>query len=389
MLLWILFAILTAGALGAVFSPLFRQPEVNESRDLYDVAVYKDQLKEIDQDIDRGLISEQEARTAKTEISRRLLKSAEKLEKNTSSGKTGNIPPKSAIFASLILVPVLSLGMYIRFGYPTPPAPLTCIQQASRFEQTKELTHVLELVGKAEAQLKKKPDDARGWFVLAPIYLKLQCYQESANAYKKVMELKGVNGKLLAEYGEALVRANKSVITPEARAAFRKSLELQPDRMLPRIRLIMALEQDGKNEEAAKAWAKIYEEKDSSIPLKRMAQMRYKALTGKELDGGVKQAQKKEDTLGNPSSEDIKAAGEMSAEDRGAMIQNMVTGLAERLSEKGGTLQEWMRLIRAYNVLGKKDQALKALKDAKENLKSNADDIKKLDQFASQLGLKS
>lgn len=389
MLLWILFAILTAGALGAVLGPLFRQPEVNENRDLYDVAVYKDQLREIEQDIERGLISEQEARTAKTEISRRLLKSAEKLEKNTTSGKAGNIPPKSAIFASLILVPVLSLGMYIRFGYPTPPPPLTCIQKASRFEQTKELTHVLELVAKAEGHLAKQPDDPRGWFSLAPIYLRLQCYKEAANAYKKVMELKGINGELLAEYGEAVVRANKGLITPEAESAFRRSLKLEPGRMLPRIRLIMALEQDSKKEEAAKAWAKIYEEKDSSIPLKRMAQMRYKALTGKELDGGIKQAQKKENTLANPSSEDIKAAGEMSAEDRSAMIQNMVSGLAERLSEKGGTLQEWMRLIRAYNVLGKKDQALKALKDAKENLKSNVDDIKKLDQFASQLGLKS
>ncbi len=388
MLLWILFAVLTACALGAVLGPLFKENAPNESRDVYDVAVYKDQLKEIEQDIERGLISEQEAQTAKTEISRRLLKSAEKLEGNQPSPKSTGIAPMIPILGSVILIPVISMGMYIKFGYPNPPTASRCIQIVSRFQQTADLKHVLELVDKAEKHLKTNPRDPRGWFALAPIYLKLQCYQEAADAYKKVMELKGMNGELLSEYAEAVVRANQGTITIEAKAAFRKSLELQPGRMLPRVRLIMALEQEGKKQEAAREWEKIYSEKDSSIPLKRMAQMRIKALTGKAVAGAAAD-QKADDGLKNPSSEDIKAAGEMSAGDRGAMIQNMVSGLAGRLSENGGTLQEWMRLIRAYKVLGKNDLAQKAYKDAKENLKAKAEDVSKLDAFAKELGLKS
>ena len=65
-----------------------------------------------------------------------------------------------------------------------------------------------------------------------------------------------------------------------------------------------------------------------------------------------------------PTAEDIEAAGDMSEEDRQAMIESMVAGLSERLANEGGTPAEWARLISAYIVLGQPERALPIYQEA-------------------------
>lgn len=65
-----------------------------------------------------------------------------------------------------------------------------------------------------------------------------------------------------------------------------------------------------------------------------------------------------------PSAADVAAAQEMSDEDRQAMIEGMVGGLAARLEENPNDLEGWMRLVRSYNVLDRPQDALAALEKA-------------------------
>jgi len=58
-----------------------------------------------------------------------------------------------------------------------------------------------------------------------------------------------------------------------------------------------------------------------------------------------------------PTREQMKAAGEMSPEDRMALIQSMVDRLAEKLEENPNDRMGWERLIRAYEVLGDTEKA--------------------------------
>ncbi|MFL5120523.1 MAG: c-type cytochrome biogenesis protein CcmI [Microvirga sp.] len=69
------FALLTAVAVLAVLWPVFRRQRPVE-RDRYEVEVYRDQLAEVDRDLERGLVSSDEARAARLEIERRLLRVA-------------------------------------------------------------------------------------------------------------------------------------------------------------------------------------------------------------------------------------------------------------------------------------------------------------------------
>ena len=90
-----------------------------------------------------------------------------------------------------------------------------------------------------------------------------------------------------------------------------------------------------------------------------------------------------------PSAADVRAAGQMSAGDRQSMINNMVSRLANRLHEQGGDVTSWMRLVKAYNVLGKKAEARKAVQSGKQNLGKDQGAIARLDALARQLGLGS
>jgi cytochrome c-type biogenesis protein CcmH len=90
-----------------------------------------------------------------------------------------------------------------------------------------------------------------------------------------------------------------------------------------------------------------------------------------------------------PSADDVAAAQNMSPADRQAMIENMVQGLANRLDQKGDDLAGWLKLVRAYTVLDRKDDALKALEKAKTQFSGNAAALQQLDALAAELGLKS
>ena len=90
-----------------------------------------------------------------------------------------------------------------------------------------------------------------------------------------------------------------------------------------------------------------------------------------------------------PSPDDVAAAQNMSPADRQAMIETMVQGLANRLDQKGDDLAGWLKLVRAYTVLDRKDDALKALEKAKTQFSGNAAALRQLDALAAELGLKS
>jgi cytochrome c-type biogenesis protein CcmH len=90
-----------------------------------------------------------------------------------------------------------------------------------------------------------------------------------------------------------------------------------------------------------------------------------------------------------PSAEDVQAAEKMSAADRQRMIEDMVQGLAERLAKDGRDLAGWQRLIRAYAVMGRKDDAVAALGKARGNFTDEPQSLGALADLAKALGLES
>jgi cytochrome c-type biogenesis protein CcmH len=83
----------------------------------------------------------------------------------------------------------------------------------------------------------------------------------------------------------------------------------------------------------------------------------------------------------------VAAAKDMDDADRGAMIRGMVDRLATRLKQNGDDVEGWLRLVRAYMVMGDRDRAKGALADARQAVANDAERLRQLNEGLKNLGL--
>jgi cytochrome c-type biogenesis protein CcmH len=88
-----------------------------------------------------------------------------------------------------------------------------------------------------------------------------------------------------------------------------------------------------------------------------------------------------------PAAADIAAASTMSEGERTEMVRGMVARLADRLKLDGNDAEGWLRLLRAYMVLGERDKANAAAADARRALAADPDKVRRIDELAKGLGL--
>ena len=140
-----------------------------------DIAVYRDQLGELDRDRAAGLIGKSEAEAARVEISRRLLAAADAAE----SATVASDPTSAARFrrfivaAALLLLPAGAGALYVRLGSPELASP-----PAGDALQSEKQTQIENLVARVEVHLQGNPKDGRGWEILAPVYMQLGRYSD-------------------------------------------------------------------------------------------------------------------------------------------------------------------------------------------------------------------
>lgn len=387
MLLWIILACLTAFVLFVLLRPLLGARGQADAREAFNAAVYRDQLGEIDADRARGLIGESEAEAARLEIARRLLQ-ADSKEGAAPSERPSGSPARAAMIVVATLVPLLALGLYLLYGSPRlPDQPL-----AARLEDPSNSQNLGALVARVEARLREHPDEGEGWDVVAPVYLGAQRYQDAADAYGEAIRLLGPSAKRLSGQGQALVLANNGVVTEDARGALTQAIALDPTLIEPRILIAIAKEQDGDFAGAIADWRSLIDKAPADAPWRQMVEQRIAGdeahLAGKSLPDQPVTGGEAPSFAGGPSAADV-AAQTMDPAGRQAMIETMVQRLAARLDQDGSDLGGWLKLVKAYSVLDRKDDALKALARAKSQFTGNAQALQQLDQLAAELGLKS
>jgi cytochrome c-type biogenesis protein CcmH len=385
LLLWLILACLTAFVLFVLLRPLLQAGGQEGLRDAFNAAVYRDQLGEIDADRARGLIGENEAEAARLEIARRLLQADSGKRASAASEKISPKGPRAAIVAVATLVPLLALGLYLVYGSPRlPDQPLE-----ARLEDPANSQNLGALVARVEARLRAHPDEGEGWDVIAPVYLSAQRYQDAADAYTEAIRLLGPSAKRLSGQGQALVLANNGVVTEEARKTLTRAIELDPSLIEPHILIAIAKEQDEDFVGAIADWRALLAKTSGNAPWRQMVEQKIAAdeahLSGKPVPG----TEASSPVAGGPSAADVAAAQTMNPADRQAMIETMVQRLAARLDQDGSDLGGWLKLVKAYSVLDRKDDALKALARAKSQFAGNAEALQQLDQLAAELGLKS
>jgi cytochrome c-type biogenesis protein CcmH len=363
MVLWIAMAALAAAVCLPLLMALSRPPRAARGAAGGAMAIYRDQLEELDRDIARGIVAGSEAGAARTEIARRLIREG---EAPPAEARPDERPHKVAV-AAIVAMPIAALGLYLLIGSPMDPdQPL-----ASRPDAVAR-NEINQLVAAVEAHLAAVPADGKGWEVLAPVYEQLGRDGDAVNAYTRALELLGPTATREADLAEAIVHANQGTVTPEARAAFERAHQL--DSSDPRAAFYTALElsQKGKTDEARTAWQALLASAPADAAWAPVARQQLAALNA---------------PLPGPTTDDVATAASKAPADRARMIEGMVASLAERLKTQPDDAGGWARLIRSYVVLGRAADAGAALTDAHSALAGDAAKLAEVDAAAAELGL--
>jgi cytochrome c-type biogenesis protein CcmH len=387
MALWAVIGGLTVLVLAIVLVPVWRADTRRESpRADYDLSIYRDQLREIERDRDRGVLSENEFDAAVLEVQRRMLAvSAERPE--TAAKIAAPRRRLIAVLAVAVLVPVGALATYGLLGSPAiPDFPFASRDADQRILAGQDMAALLE---RLKVRLERQPDDIRGWFLLGRSSMTLGKYDQAVQAYRKAISLGADDPDLAVDYAEAMTAAAGSTVPDEARKIFDDTLANRPLNTKARYYVGLSQAQRGDVRAALQTWVDLRAISPADAPWRIMVEGQ---ITRAAREAGIDPAtiEPSESVRAmmrasegpaapessapgsaprGPTAEDVKAAEQMSADERAAFIRSMVERLAERLKENPNDRPGWMRLARAYDVLGEKEKAAAARARANALLK--------------------
>jgi cytochrome c-type biogenesis protein CcmH len=365
MLFWIVATLLTLMACLSVLVPFLRRPAAVGVMTSPDLAIYKDQLAEVERDLSRGLIGRGEAEQARSEIGRRILRASER-----AGGATVQRPlwGRAVTAAAVLSIPLVSWSVYAATGSPGEPAqPLQ-----ARLQESPGNLPVEDLIARAEAHLRTNPSDSRGWEVLAPIYLRVGRTDDAVRAYREAIDRLGSSGKRQSGLGEALIAQAGGTVTAEAREAFEQGLQVAPGDGKALFFLALAAAQEGDVAGAQAQWQALKADQPAGSPWSEAANQ---ALARIAQPGR------------GPGAQDVQDAAALSPAERSTMIEGMVATLDAKLRDNPRDPEGWQKLVRSYAVLGRQDEAREALRRGMSALGETTRDAAALQDFARSINV--
>ncbi len=373
MTLWVILAAMTVGSLALLVMPLVRAKRSGVSRAVLEREVYRDQLKEVQRELERGLLSTAEAEAATTEISRHMLATARAEAAEAAEGQAQGrhrAARRIALVLTAVLVPAGALGLYLYLGSPQEPGYPYAARLAERDQVAQhDDEEFTAIVARLAERLEREPNDLEGWILLARSYNASGQYREAADAYRKAIGLAGEAPELLGAYAESLTAAAGGIVTPEAAQLFERVRRALPNNSRSRYYLGLARVQAGDGLAALEIWLALAAEAPPDAPwLPGLREQIAQASREFGIDPATVTPERPLQAASpGPTQEDVAAAQSMTGDEQAAMIQSMVERLASRLEDNPEDTEGWLRLARAYQVLGRPDSAKQAVLRAAES----------------------
>jgi cytochrome c-type biogenesis protein CcmH len=391
-MLWMILTLMVALAAVGLAVPLIRRHDDTRRARGSVAEVLKAQIGEIEAQAATGALPPDEAQALKSDVRRRVL-----AEGSEAEPAARPLTERTLLILALGLVAVVVLaatGLYLKIG--RPEATGRAQAEAGALPPGHPNGEVAGMIGQLEARMKQAPGDAEGWRMLGWSYLQVGRNADAAQAYGRAAALDPHNGEYLSAEGEATVLAAQGQVTPAAEDIFRKAVSLDASDPRARYYLAIAKDQKGDAKGAMDDWIALLKSAAPGAPwagevrtfVEKVAAERHVDLTGRlpPASAAVAQAAPSRPAPG-PTSDQVAAAGQMSAQDRQAMIQGMVEKQAAGLKANPRDREGWERLMRARMVLGQTNLAVQAYRDASKAFAGSAADQAALRQTAAGLGI--
>jgi cytochrome c-type biogenesis protein CcmH len=203
--------------------------EMEDERKEANIAVYRDQLSELESDLRNGIVSDEQYAQDREEIERRLLEDTA----TSQTTKTVTAPAllRNTAYLLGIGLPLIAVIFYLNVGSPksiseTPQVAAARGQTAAPQERTQE--QIAANVDKLAQRLQSNPNDAQGWTMLARSYNSMEKWSEAAGAYAKATEQSPNNADLWAEYAFATAMANGRSLEGKPMELINRALKVDP-----------------------------------------------------------------------------------------------------------------------------------------------------------------
>ncbi|MBS0550310.1 MAG: c-type cytochrome biogenesis protein CcmI [Proteobacteria bacterium] len=306
-----LLALLTTATVALLLVPLLKPRLTATARLDNDLAIYRDQLAELDRERAAGTLPEAEATAARVEIERRILVAAEQDAHETRREQSATLQ-RFLSPALCLAIPLIALGIYLEIGRPgLPSAPFVPHAAAPA------APNLADEIAAAKKNAAEHPDDPEA----------------------------------LSALGEALTMEADGVVTQPAFEAFTRALRAQPGDARAIYYLGLHEAQAGDSPAALKRWRALEAQSPPEAPWLAMLRAEIARVS-------------RESGMPVPSQDQVEAMGRLSPEERQKTIRTMVDGLAARMEANPADRDGWLRLANARKVLGDNPRASEAFAKA-------------------------
>ena len=376
---WIATGVFSVLVVGVLMLAIVRPRKAAIPAAAYDLQVYRDQLREVEKDVARGILTEDDAARARTEVSRRLLDADRALQRARSSELRASTIDKAILGAGLAATVAGAFAVYLQIGAPGYPdlplaARIELVEQArtDRPPQDEAEAQVPfregrapdprreELVVQLRTVMEQRPDDAEGLTLLASNEAALGNYRAARIAQGRLIDVLGdeAGGYHYVDLAEMMILAAGGYVSPEAEEALRRGLEMEPRNGTARYYAGLMFAQQGRPDLAFPIWRNLLAESTVDAPwvdpiILQIEEVAF--LAGVETS--LAELPQPRAAERGPTAEDLAASEDMAPEDQQAMIEGMVASLASWLADEGGSPDDWARLIGAQIVLGRTEEA--------------------------------
>lgn len=350
---WIAAGVLSAAAAGLILSRAAGAAAEGEAQDPRPI-LYRRQLAEIDDLAERGLLAEAERNSARAEAARRLLAAADAPTSAWTAGTGG----RGAVLAAVAVAPALALVVYLMIGAPgAPDMPFAKRMQAWQATNPAELS-APELAAVLRKLTRERPNDPEGFRFLAIAEGASQNPPEAVRALRRGLKVAPDRADLWEMLGDALSAEAGDKLTDAAKAAYQEAVKHDPKLVVARFQLGRARIEGGDKAGGVAEWRTLMNELSGEDPRR----------------AAIAEAIARETGQVQPQAAPAGAQMEM--------IRGMVQRLAQRLETNPDDAEGWVRLVRAYAVLGDTARRDDALKAARARYSGNSQVLQQLDEAA-------
>lgn len=414
---WVMAAAMVVLVAVAMLRPfLGRGATTVEPPAAYDLRVYRDQLREVDRDVSRKVLSEADAERLRVEIGRKVLEADRALARQTAPR---GVAPRPLAAALVLLALIAASGaVYWTFGSPTmPDLPLkariaaadariaarptqaeaetaaAAARPATPTPPTQADADYVKLVEQLRTAVASRPGDPQGLALLAEHEARLGNFTAAREAQAGLIKAKGSDADALdyARLAGLMIEAAGGAVSREAETALDEALKRDPQNGQALYLRGLMLAQVDRPDLAFQIWRDLLESGREDGPW--MAPIRQLMPDLAWLAGHPDYRMPGDAPAGapmmpGPDAAAVAAAGDMTPEEQQQMIAGMVQRLETRLSEEGGTPEEWSRLITSLVRLGNTDHAREILAEAKTRFAAQPEALATVAAAADSVGLK-